>query len=146
GMLARSYLRNGKVKPFEFWGRIIRKIAPLAYTVIAATFIAGVFLMPPSLWRGSINEVLTSALHLENWQLIRVGTNYLASSNPPSPLQQFWALSLQMQFYLFLPLILFLSIALSKLVGSYKVVLFVVALVIVSSFGFSIYYTNINPT
>ncbi|MDU4033817.1 acyltransferase family protein [Acinetobacter sp.] len=146
GMLARSYLRNGKVKPFEFWGRIIRRIAPLAYTVIAATFVAGFFLMPPSLWRGSINEVLTSALHLENWQLIRVGTNYLASSNPPSPLQQFWALSLQMQFYLFLPLILFLSIALSKLVGSYKVVLFVVALVIVSSFGFSIYYTNINPT
>lgn len=145
GMLARSYVRNGKVKPFEFWGRIIRRIAPLAYTVIAATFVAGFFLMPPSLWRGSINEVLTSALHIENWHLIRVGTDYLASSNPPSPLQQFWALSLQIQFYLFLPLILFLSIALSKLVGSYKVVLFVVALVIVSSFGFSIYYTNINP-
>lgn len=101
--------------------------------------------MPPNLWRASINEVLTSALHIENWYLIRVGTDYLASSNPPSPLQQFWALSLQIQFYLFLPLILFLSVALSKLVGSYKVVLFVVALVIVSSFGFSIYYTNINP-
>ena len=145
GMLARSYLRNGKVKPFEFWGRIIRRIAPLAYTVITATFIAGFFLMPPSLWYDGNNQVLTSALHLENWQLIRVGTDYLASSNPPSPLQQFWALSLQMQFYLFLPLILFLSIALSKLVGSHKVVLFVVALVIVSSFGFSIYYTDINP-
>lgn len=145
GMLARSYVRNGKVKPFEFWGRIIRRIFPLAYTVIAATLVAGFFLMPPGLWRPSINEALTSALHIENWQLIRVGTDYLASSNPPSPLQQFWALSLQMQFYLFLPLILFLSIALSKLVGSYKVILFVVALVIVSSFGFSIYYTNINP-
>lgn len=145
GMLARSYVRNGKVKPFEFWGRIIRRIAPLAYTVIAATFVAGFFLMPPSLWPSSITEVLTSALHIENWYLIRVGTDYLASSNPPSPLQQFWALSLQIQFYFFLPLILFLSIALSKLVGSYKVVLFVVALVIVSSFGFSIYYTNINP-
>lgn len=43
GMLARSYVRNGKVKPFEFWGRIIRRIAPLAYTVIAATFVAGFF-------------------------------------------------------------------------------------------------------
>ncbi|WP_333954217.1 acyltransferase family protein [Psychrobacter sp. S4(2024)] len=145
GMLARSYLRSGKVKPFEFWGRIIRRIAPLAYTVIATTFVAGFFLMPPSLWRGSINEVLTSALHIENWHLIRVGTDYLASSNPPSPLQQFWALSLQMQFYIFLPLILFLSISLSKLAGSYKVVLFIVALVIVSSFGFSIYYTDVNP-
>ena len=145
GMLARSYLRNGKVKPFEFWGRIIRRIAPLAYTVIAATLVAGGVLVSPILWRSIINEVLASALHIENWQLIRVGTDYLTSSNPPSPLQQFWALSLQIQFYLFLPLILLLSMALSKLVGSYKAVLFVVALVIVSSFGFSIYYTNINP-
>lgn len=145
GMLARSYLRSGKVKPFEFWGRIIRRVVPLAYTVIAATLIAGYFFMPPDLWAGSISQVLASALHVENWQLIRVGTDYLASSNPPSPLQQFWALSLQMQFYLFLPLILFLSIALSKLVGSYKVILFVVTLIIISSFGFSIYYTDINP-
>ena len=75
GMLARSYVRNGKVKPFEFWGRIIRRIAPLAYTVIAATFVAGFFLMPPSLWRSSITEILTSALHIENWNLIRVGTD-----------------------------------------------------------------------
>ena len=145
GMLARSYVRNGKVKPFEFWGRIIRRIAPLAYTVIAATFVVGFFLMPPNLWRDSINDVLTSALHLENWQLIRLNANYLARGNPPNPLQQFWALSLQIQFYLFLPLILFLSIALSKLVGSYKAVLFIVALIIMSSFGFSIYYTDINP-
>lgn len=145
GMLARSYLRNGKVKPFEFWGRIIRRIAPLAYTVMIVTFVSGYFFMAPNLWSNSNDQILTSALHIENWQLIRIGTDYLASSNLPSPLQQFWALSLQVQFYLFLPLILLLSIALSKLVGSYKAVVFIVALVIISSFGFSIYYTDINP-
>lgn len=144
GMLARSYLREGKVKPFEFWGRIIRRIAPLAYTVIATTLVLGYFLMPANLWRGSINEVLTSALHIENWQLIKEGTDYLASNDPPSPLQQFWALSLQVQFYFFLPLILLLSIKLSRLLGSYKIILFIVALIIASSFGFSIYYTNTN--
>lgn len=144
GMLARSYLREGRVKPFEFWGRIIRRIAPLAYSVIAATVILGWFLMPANLWRGSINEVLSSALHIENWQLIAKGTNYLASNDPPSPLQQFWALSLQVQFYFILPLILWLSIQLSKWLGSYKVMVLIVALIIAGSFAFSIYYTNLN--
>jgi peptidoglycan/LPS O-acetylase OafA/YrhL len=146
GMLVKSYLKNGKIKPFEFWGRIIRRVSPLAYTVIAATLILGYFFMPPYLWRGSINEVLTSALHFENWQLIRVGTDYLASSNPPSPLQQFWALSLQIQFYFILPFVLSLGVFLSRLFGSYKAIFIVVALVIVASFGFSIWYTYSNPS
>jgi peptidoglycan/LPS O-acetylase OafA/YrhL len=145
GMLARSYFRSNKVKPFEFWGRIITRIAPLAYTVIAATFLAGYFFNPPSLWRSSVNEILTSALHVENWNLIRVGADYLDGTNPPSPLQQFWALSLQIQLYIILPVVLFFSVTLSKIVGSYKAVLFVVGFIIVSSFGFSIYYTGVNP-
>lgn len=145
GMLARSYLKHGKVSPFEFWGRIIRRVAPLAYTVIAATFIAGYFFMPPDLWRHNINEVLTSAMHIENWQLIHAGTDYLASSHPPSPLQQFWALSLQMQFYFILPLVLYIAMLLSKWTNSYKVTLYVLALIVISSFIFSICYTKINP-
>lgn len=145
GMLARSYLKNEKVKPFEFWGRIVRRVAPLAYTVITATFIAGYFFMPPDLWRHNINEVLTSALHIENWQLIHAGTDYLASSHPPSPLQQFWALSLQMQFYFILPLVLCVGVMLSKRMNSYKVILYIIALIIISSFIFSVYYTKVNP-
>lgn len=146
GMLARSYLKNNTIKAFEFWGRIIRRVAPLSYTVIAATLVAGYFFMPPDLWRGGITEVLTSALDLENWDLIRGGANYLASSNLPSPLQQFWALSLQVQFYLLLPLVLFVGIALSKLAESYKAVFIFVVFIVAVSFGFSIYYTNTNPS
>jgi peptidoglycan/LPS O-acetylase OafA/YrhL len=146
GMLARAYLRTGKVKPFEFWGRVIRRVVPLAYIVILVTYIAGYYFMPQYLWVSNINDIIYSALQVENWQLIRNDTNYLASDNPPSPLQQFWALSLQMQFYIALPLLLFIAVKISKFIGSYKPVLLLTCLIIITSLLFSIYYTAANPS
>lgn len=146
GMLARIYLRNEKIKPFEFWGKIIRRVAPLAYMVIASTLVSAYFFMPPNFWRSGINEALTSALHIENWQLIRVGVNYLDSSNPPSPFQQFWALSLQVQFYVILPFLLLIGDTLSKVFKSYKAFFIVISLTILTSFVFSFWYTNNNPS
>ena len=54
GMLARSYLRNEKIKPFEFWGRVIRRVTPLAYIVIASTLFSAYF-FSSGLFRGRQN-------------------------------------------------------------------------------------------
>lgn len=146
GMLTRSYLKNEKIKPFEFWGRIIRRIAPLSYTVIVFTLVLGYFFMPANFWRHDMQGVLASIVHLENWYLIFRGTDYLAVNNPPSPVQQFWALSLQIQFYLILPLIFYFGIFLSRILKSYKFLLYFVCILIIISFTYSIYYTKINPS
>lgn len=47
GTLTRSYLRDGKIKPFNFWGKIVRRVTPLAYIVIASTLVSAYFFMPP---------------------------------------------------------------------------------------------------
>lgn len=146
GMLTRSYLKNERVRPFEFWGRIIRRIAPLAYTVIAFTLILGYFLLPANFWRHDMQGVLASIVHLENWYLIFRNADYLARSDPPSPVQQFWALSLQMQFYLVLPLIFYVGVVLSKVFNSYKALLYFTCTLIVISFSYSLYYTHTNPS
>lgn len=145
GMLIRSFLKNGNINPFYFWGRIIKRIAPLAYTVIACTLIAGYFLLPPNLWRESITDIITSALHIENWQLIRSGTDYLADSRNPNPLQQFWALSLQIQFYLILPFLTFIALYISNYFKNERLISCFFILISFLSLIFSIYYTNINP-
>lgn len=146
GMLTRSYLKNERVRPFEFWGRIIRRIAPLAYTVILFTLILGYFFMPANFWRHDMQGVLASIVHLENGYLIFRNADYLASSNPPSPVQQFWALSIQMQFYLVLPLIFYVGVVLSKVFNSYKALFYFTCTLIVISFAYSLYYTQANPS
>lgn len=146
GMLTRSYLKNERVRPFEFWGRIIRRIAPLAYTVIAFTLILGYFFMPANFWRHDMQGVVASIVHLENWYLIFRNADYLASSNPPSPVQQFWALSLQIQFYLVLPLVFYVGVVLSKVFNSYKALFYFTCTLIIISFSYSLYYTHTNPS
>lgn len=146
GMLTRLYLKDEKIKYFEFWGRIVRRIAPLGYTVITFTLVLGYFFMPANFWRHDIQGVLASIVHLENWYLISKGTDYLAANNPPSPVQQFWALSIQMQFYLMLPFVFCFGIFLSKKFKSYNYLLYFICTLIATSFIYSVYYTKTNPS
>ncbi|PKC50272.1 hypothetical protein RhiirA1_486876 [Rhizophagus irregularis] len=51
--------------------------------------------MPQVQWSQIISEVIASAFYYENWQLAFNSVDYLAQDNEASPLQHFWALSIQ---------------------------------------------------
>lgn len=145
GMLVRSYVRDGQLRPFQFWGRVIKRIAPLAYIVILATLVLGFFFSPPYLWWNGLRDALFSSVHMENWWLMHTSTDYLASEEPSSPFQQFWALSIQIQFYFILPFIFFIAFYISKKLGSLKPIFIVFSLIALLSLGFSVYYTQVSP-
>jgi peptidoglycan/LPS O-acetylase OafA/YrhL len=105
-LLLRQLARTGGISPIEFWGRIILRILPSAYVVLLATLLIGGQIIPLSQWHAFSSNGIASALQLENIQLMRWSTDYLAREEPPGAFQQFWALSLQMQFYLLLPLLM----------------------------------------
>ena len=49
-----------------------------------------------------------SALFASNFRFIQQGTDYLGSQLPPSPLQHFWSLAVEEQFYFVWPLLMIL--------------------------------------
>ena len=51
-------------------------------------------------------ETIASALYVENWALARSATDYLAAENAPSPVQHYWSLSVEEQFYLVWPVLI----------------------------------------
>jgi peptidoglycan/LPS O-acetylase OafA/YrhL len=110
GMLLRQYAKEEKLKPFKFWGGIVKRITPAAYIVLLTTFFFCYFFVPPVYWTAIIHEFILSAAHLENLLLIRREVDYLESGGVASPFQQYWALSIQVQFYIFLPFLLSLLI------------------------------------
>ena len=86
-------------------------------------------------------------LFLENWQLARDGANYLAQGMASSPFQQMWALSLQVQLYALLPIVVWLCSLLATRIhrtSRHGVLLAAFGLIFVTSLAWSVYETAVN--
>jgi peptidoglycan/LPS O-acetylase OafA/YrhL len=145
-LILKQYVMDGTINPFQFWAKIIKRIAPAAYVVLMSTMVLAYFFLPPPFWLEFVNEVIASAVYLENIQLIRKSVDYLAADTPASPVQQFWALSIQMQFYIAIPLLISLGVYLSRFfVRLRESVLLPVFILFLASFLCSIFLTSISP-
>jgi peptidoglycan/LPS O-acetylase OafA/YrhL len=146
GVLLRQVGRQGAFSFWGFWGRAVLRITPSAYFVLLCTTFLAVYFLPSPLWEGFIDEVLYSSLHLENYKLIDVSTDYLSRDEPPSPVQQFWALSVQIQFLIIFPFVFFLGAWWSSKKNNVNYLKNVLLFVILLSFTYSIYITSVNPS
>ena len=90
----------------EFWGRRIRRLLPAAFLVLFATAIATRVLAPETRWAANAGETIASGLYVENWVLAGNAVNYLSAEEPPTPVQHYWSLSVEEQFYLLWPILI----------------------------------------
>ncbi|MBT0994975.1 acyltransferase [Cellulomonas sp. DKR-3] len=100
-----------------FWARRVRRLLPAAGVVLAVTTIASVALLPSHLLRPAARELLASTLLVENWELAHQATDYLAAETTPTPVQHFWSLGVEEQFYLGWPLLLAVAILVGRRFG-----------------------------
>ena len=52
-----------------------------------------------------------STAYVQNWQLAHDAVDYFAAANAPSPVQHFWSLSVEEQFYLVWPVLIAVALA-----------------------------------
>lgn len=138
--------RFGRVRPLMFVGRLLRRLLPQALVVLLAVF-AGVWLLLPEVLRErALREIFASALYFENWQLASSAVDYLDAEDPHTPVQHFWAMSVQGQFYV-LWAVLFLvgfAIAAGRAGRARKVVFGLLVAVAAVSFAYSVWFTAEN--
>jgi peptidoglycan/LPS O-acetylase OafA/YrhL len=149
GHLWRGYRRDGKVRLLDFWGRRARRLVPAAALVLTVTWFASWFMLPAGRLADTAGQIRASALYYQNWQLAHEAVNYLTADEAATPVQHFWSLSVEEQFYLIWPL-LFVAAALAHrrhgAVRSGRVLLagFVVTLT-AASLAYSVYETRVDP-
>ncbi len=103
GLLWREASGTGSVRLAQFYGARARRLLPAAVTVLIATCAASAVLLPPLQARSVIGDGIASALYVGNYRFAIQGTDYLAADAPPSPMQHYWSLGVEEQFYLLWP-------------------------------------------
>ena len=137
GHLLREIDRTGSVSLTRFWAARARRLLPASLLVLTATAVAVLVAVPRSLQERFLAEVLSSAFYVQNWKLAGDAVDYLAADNRPSASQHFWSLSVEEQFYVFLPLLVLAAVVVARRLGvrPARVVLAVLVLVTVASFA-----------
>ncbi|KQY60182.1 hypothetical protein ASD11_11960 [Aeromicrobium sp. Root495] len=130
----------------NFWARRIRRLMPAGLTVLAFVLVATALFLPKTEWPLIGKHVVFTSAFGENWLLAHEAVDYLASENAPSPVQHYWSLSVEEQFYVFWPLLMVAALWLGRRAGRARTVAAAaVALVTVVSFAYSLWATKHDP-
>ncbi|OZD58419.1 hypothetical protein CH263_24480 [Rhodococcus sp. 06-1059B-a] len=106
GLLLREGNRSGRVSISNFYRRRARRILPVSLLVLGTTVTASYVLLLTSRFEDVVGDAWWSLFFMVNWHFEAVGTDYFQSALPPSPLQHYWSLAVEEQFYLVWPLLI----------------------------------------
>jgi len=113
GLLLRERRATGGTSFLRFYARRARRILPAALLVIVASLIATDLLVSGRDAVLVASDSRWTALFLSNFHFAAVFPNYY-TTRPASPLQQFWSLAVEEQFYLVYPAFFVALLALSS--------------------------------
>lgn len=114
GILLRELDATGRISLADFYARRARRILPAAITILVVVALASLAILPSIQWSAIGRDILAATVHLANWVFAASESDYLQQGAAASPVQHFWSLAVEEQFYLIWPLLLVLLTALSR--------------------------------
>lgn len=150
--LLREHDKHGRVSFRGFYRRRVRRIIPLTAVVLAATILASWAVFSSSRAKAISVDGIWSAAFAANWKFAAAGTDYFQASGPISPLQHFWSLAVEEQFYIAWPWLIvctlgYLATKFDWSRGQARRVLGLLFVTVVAlSFAFALWDTAVNPS
>ena len=162
GLLLHGAGRRGCVSFVDFYVRRAKRILPAATLTLIVSTIVSYNLLNYVRAKQVVWDSLWAAFFFANVRFAREGTDYLQRGQPPSPVQHYWSLSVEEQFYFVWPALLALALfgtalgrrsgALRKSKGgpvitvrALRRLLVVIVVAATASLAWSVHYTGIDP-
>ncbi|MDQ3484776.1 MAG: acyltransferase [Actinomycetota bacterium] len=105
GLIVGEALHGDRLSLAGFYGRRARRILPAASLVLVVTVAASLYWLSFLDAIDVAQDALWSALFAANLRFAAQGVDYFALEDSPSPLQHYWSLAVEEQFYVVWPLL-----------------------------------------
>ncbi|WP_172411777.1 acyltransferase family protein, partial [Arthrobacter globiformis] len=150
--LLREHDRNGRISFADFYRRRARRILPLASLVIVLTLAGSWAVFSTARFAGIAQDGLWAFLSAANWRMAITGTDYMQAGGAVSPLQHFWSLAVEEQFYIVWPWLIALMLGWGAYglgrssSGARRPLGLALLAVVAASFAFAMWESSAAPT
>ncbi|HEX8972975.1 acyltransferase family protein [Oryzihumus sp.] len=147
GLLVREHARSGRISWRGFYVRRVRRIMPVALLTLAVTVAVSWLVFTGTRAAEATRDALYALGFAANLHFASLGTNYFDANRPESPLQHFWSLAVEEQFYVVWPVVVLVALTLGqrRRVGSRYLSLAGLA-ILGASLVWSLHETAAHPT
>lgn len=147
GVIVRELESSGSLNLRRFYARRLRRLLPAAILATIGSLILTYLFLPQIRWKATGLDAIWSSLYAVNWRYSTRAVDYLAAEESASPLQHYWSLAVEEQFYMAWPLLLVVAWwGAGKLKIASRIGLMVpLSVVAVASFIASVVLTSAEP-
>jgi peptidoglycan/LPS O-acetylase OafA/YrhL len=146
GQLRAEYISSGTIRLGSFWARRARRLLPASLLVLLVSTVLTIFFVSKFRREQFLLESISSTLYVQNWELAYKSVDYMRSETSSSLVEHFWSLSAEEQFYIIIPIALFVIVLLARTVQKStlqreRIIVGLYASITVISFVWSVYST-----
>lgn len=150
GNLMRTAESTGRVSFRAFYWNRVRRIVPAATVVLVITYLASLLVFLPFRSHQVGVDALFAFVFLANWHSALAGTDYFTATSTVSPLQHYWSLSIEEQFYFVWPALIFvISVLVVRKAWTHahrmRIAGAAMAVIVAASLGCAVYKTASSP-
>lgn len=128
-LLLLEWEGRGRIALGHFWARRARRLLPAALVALLGIAAYGAFVATGHEATRIGGDGISAMFYVANWRFVIGDQSYAALFSSPSPVQHFWSLAIEEQFYLVFPLIAIGALTLTHHRVGFRRVLYVLVAV-----------------
>jgi peptidoglycan/LPS O-acetylase OafA/YrhL len=137
---------TGRLSLTRFYARRVKRLMPQVLTVSVVVVVASWVLFSPLRTEAVAADVIASGVYAMNWRLSSGAVDYFASGVQDGPLDHFWSLAVEEQFYIVWPLlVLAVTWRHRRGAGARRVLIIVLSAIAIASLLYAAYRARVAP-